>query len=383
MLTKGKKMKNVDISFNNQMRQFRIKYEQKYMPHDMKPYWNAYQRRRFKESYFPAYKKSRNKKSKWQIFKDIIYLIFKWKCKPFHYFRYALYQKKYTRKDIDQFLPETKFYYSILPKINSEYNLLDNKNVTNDILFANGIPIPKCILKVINGHVFDGIGDEINDDVSLKKYFDKFDKDIISKYSDCGSGGKQIKCFKKKESFYVCDGIKLTYNELINNYNGWLFQEKIFNHAILAGMHPNSLNSFRVMTYTKNCQSQVLYVILKLGNNGAETDNAHTKGIYININMETGETEGEAYNEDLEIFDKHPFSKKELKNIKIPYFNDLISLAKKCALLFPSLTFVGWDIALTNKGFMVLEGNSSPGLTIIQRTNNGMEKFLRLYYDKN
>ena len=375
-------MKNVDISFNNKMRQFRLEYERKHLKGYMKRYWNSYQHKRFKESYYPAYKKNDNKKNKFLIFKELIHLLFKWNCIPYHYFRYGLYDKKYNKDLIDKFLPETVFYYSILPNINAEYNLLDNKFTTNDIFLSNGIPCPKCVLKIIEGHIINNCGNEIDCAESLNKYLKDFTTDLIAKYANCGSGGHQIQWVKKIGDDYIINDKKLTYEKLKTDYNGWLFQEKIYNHKILSNIHPSSLNTFRIMTYLKNHQPQILYVMLKFGNYGAQTDNAHTKGIYINVNIDTGRTDGVAYNEDLESFQKHPYTNKKLQNIKIPYFKEIINLAKRCALLFPSLTFVGWDITLTEFGAVVLEGNSSPGLTLIQRTNNGMEKFLNLYYDK-
>ena len=132
------------------MRLFRKKYEQKFLKRDMKVYWNSYQKQRFAESYYKVYEACENKKSKLLIIRDLIHLRIKWKCSPFHYYRYSLFDKKYTRKDIDNYVPETVFYYDILPKINEDYNLLDNKNVTYDILKANNIIIPKCILKIID-----------------------------------------------------------------------------------------------------------------------------------------------------------------------------------------------------------------------------------------
>ena len=210
----------------------------------------------------------------------------------------------------------------------------------------------------------------------------KCNKDIIAKYSDCGSGGKQIVVLKHNQGAHYWNGKAISYNILKENFNNWLFQEKLFNVSKIGEVHKSSLNTFRVMTYLNYGEPCVLYAMLKFGNNNAETDNAHTNGVYVKVNLESGCTEGLAYNENLEVFDKHPLTNVELANIKIPNFDSVIKIAKRCALLFPTLRFVGWDIALTDKGPVVLEGNSSPGLTIIQRTHSGMEDFLKIYDNK-
>lgn len=376
-------MKKCNVSFNHQMQLFREKYECKNMKKDMKPYWMSYQKRRFKESYFPAFKKENNKKTFFVICKELIYLTFKWKCVPYHYFRYGLYKKQYDMKTVKKFLPETVFYYSILPKINSEYNLLDNKNVTYDILKANNVPIPKCFFKVLNGNIFDGEGNLIEDDNKLFNTIDVLHKEVVAKYVNCGSGGKQIVVLGNEKGKLNFDNNIVTCKLLKQRFNNWLFQEKLSNIKVLSDVHESSLNTFRIMTYLKDGKAEVLYAMLKFGNNNAKTDNAHTDGVYVRVNINTGITEGLAYNESLEQFINHPYTNHKIDNIEIPKFNQVIETAKKCAMLFPKLTFVGWDIALTTSGAIVLEGNSSPGLTIIQRTHNGMEDFLKLYECKN
>jgi len=342
-------MKKCNISFNHQMQLFRIKYECKNMKKDMKPYWSDYQKKRFKESYYPAFKREQNKKRFLKICNELTYLTLKWKCKPYHYFRYSLYKKEYDLKIIKKFLPETVFYYSILPRINSEYNLLDNKITAYDILKANNVLIPKYFLKIVNGNIFDGEGNLIEDDNKLLKITCSMDNEIVAKFSDCGSGGKQIVVLKKEEDKLRFGDQILTCELLKENFDNWLFQEKLYNIAELSKVHEGSLNTFRVMTYLKNGKPEVMYVMLKFGNKNAKTDNAHTGGVYVKVNIETGTTEGMAYNENLEQFEKHPYTNCEMAKIKIPNFNEVVSVAKKCAILFPKLTFVGWDIALTPK----------------------------------
>lgn len=376
--------KKINVSFNYQMQLFRKKYEINNMKRDMKPFWMYYQKMRFKEVYFPMFKKENNKKGTFEIIIELIYLLLRWKCIPFHYFRYALYKKKYSFEDIKKYLPETVFYYSILPKINSNYNLLDNKNINYDILKANNITIPICVIKVINKNIFDGNGNVINNDKELMRLL-KYCKynEIVGKFSDCGSGGKQIVILKRENGIYEYNKQSLNCNLLSENFNNWIFQERLYNISEIATLHPHSLNTFRVMTYIKGKQPLVLYCMLKFGNNNAQTDNAHTNGIYVKVNIKTGITENLAFNENLEEFNKHPLSNYNIDNITIPNFKYVLEIAKKAAMLFSNLTFVGWDIALTNSGPVVIEGNSSPGLTIIQRTHNGMEEFLKMYENKN
>ena len=51
-----------------------------------------------------------------------------------------------------------------------------------------------------------------------------------------------------------------------------------------------------------------------------------------------------------------------------------IELAKKASLVVDEVRYVGWDIAVTDKGPVIIEGNEYPGHDIYQlpvhRTNN-------------
>mgnify|MGYP006910667920 CR=1 FL=1 len=80
-------------------------------------YWTKYQNRRFLESYWPAFTREVNKKNIFSIIIDMIRLTFFWKCVPYHYFRYGLYNKALSYDNILRYLPETVFYYKILGSV--------------------------------------------------------------------------------------------------------------------------------------------------------------------------------------------------------------------------------------------------------------------------
>ena len=150
----------------------------------------------------------------------------------------------------------------------------------------------------------------------------------------------------------------------------------------LSEIYPWSVNSFRILTYfVPGLGAKAIYSILKLGNNNAFTDNAHTGGIYVRIDPESGVLDEIAYDEDLFEYQRHPATGYEFRGRRINGINKVVEIAETLGNKLPNLAFIGWDIALTPDGPVVLEGNSSPGLTIIQRTHGGMKKFINLVAD--
>jgi hypothetical protein len=204
------------------------------------------------------------------------------------------------------------------------------------------------------------------------------------KPSDFGSGGKNIHIFRhnKKTGFLDYKGkiLNLEYIRLFF-YRNWIIQERINQISALSKIHKNSINTFRVITYyTAGYGAKVLYCMLKAGANNAHTDNAHTGGCYVKINIVTGELSDTAYDEELNEYKEHINTKYLFAGKKINEIREIIIMAEKYGNMFPTIAFVGWDITLTKNGPVLIEGNSSSGLTIIQRTHGGMADTFSKYY---
>lgn len=372
-------------SFNKRMQSFRKRIEIFGLRFYMWPYWFYYQNKRFKESYWPAFKRCKSKKNVLRIVYEIFFVTFYWTVLPYHYFRYGLYRQEFSIKEVLKYIPESLVYYRILPKINSNYFLLDNKNIFETILRGGNLPCSTTILKIQDGVIFN----QNNKIISSKK---DFDKEIINiktervflKPSDCGSGGKEIIVYKKIGRKYFSKNKEELNFENISKISktDYILQEGLENEGFLKEIHPTSLNTFRVMTFfSPKKGAKVIYAMLKAGNKKAETDNAHTGGIYVGVSLSNWKLMNKGFDEDLNEFTLHPLTRIDFRNKKIKDLKKVIDVAEKAGNLFPTLTFIGWDIALTKTGPIILEGNSSPGLTIIQRTHGGLKRFYDLAND--
>jgi hypothetical protein len=60
----------------------------------------------------------------------------------------------------------------------------------------------------------------------------------------------------------------------------------------------------------------------------------------------------------VEILTEHPISKARFENFTIPLFNQVKELVIKAAGLVPVLRLVGWDVAVSESGPVLIEGNS-------------------------
>ena len=61
-----------------------------------------------------------------------------------------------------------------------------------------------------------------------------------------------------------------------------------------------------------------------------------------------------------DVFHKHPTTKEKIVGFKVPMFKEAIELVKEAAMIIPEIGYVGWDIAISTNGPVIVEGNSYP-----------------------
>src|SRR5205823_8874275 len=97
-------------------------------------------------AYLPAYRRCRERKPVIRSVVEAVLLAARWRCLPFHYLRYGLYDRSFELRNIMDYLPETVLYYRLLPRRNHDTVLLDDKLVCKRILAAANIPQAQLLL---------------------------------------------------------------------------------------------------------------------------------------------------------------------------------------------------------------------------------------------
>lgn len=210
------------------------------------------------------------------------------------------------------------------------------------------------------------------------KNFLKNKNKIIVKPND-GEGGKGIK---------IIDVNNININELYNNLlsnKQLVVEEVIKQHDILDELYNKSVNSLRMFTFYDGYKVHFLQAILKIGN-GNIVDNFSSGGMYTFID-ENGFVKTPAIDKNDNIYEKHPITNKDIINLEIPYFKEAIELVKKASLEIPLIKYIGWDVAITNNGPIIIEGNCYPGIFQIKpslsSTKTGiLEKYKKIIKEK-
>lgn len=161
--------------------------------------------------------------------------------------------------------------------------------------------------------------------------------------------------------------------------DGMFLEELIVQHEKMNVLCAASVNTIRIMTFVNNGKSEVIYAALRVGNGHYEVDNFHKGGMGVEIDAKTGKLIGCAIDKSLNRFKKHPVSKVVFDKFQLPFWEETKKLVLKCALVNQNIKVIGWDVAITKSGPVLVEGNRRPGFDLIQVLSDRGRKDIMLH----
>ena len=140
-------------------------------------------------------------------------------------------------------------------------------------------------------------------------------------------------------------------------------EELIVQHPVLSQIYSHSVNTIRVFTYN----TKVIGAVLRIGQGGAKIDNASSGGIFAPIDITTGIVTSGAFDFNLsEVLVVHPDTKKPIPGICIPYWGKCKTMVEATSTLLEGLPLIGWDVAITENGPILVEANCEPEIPLLQ-----------------
>ncbi|MCQ2354290.1 MAG: hypothetical protein MJ102_04200 [Clostridia bacterium] len=280
---------------------------------------------------------------------------------------HRLYQSFTGRFDASYFpeiLFSSKFELMMNPRKYSY--VLDDKLLLP--LFCDGVKNVKtpAVIGTYGGGVFFDAGKNV---YSREEFIEKMSDigDAVIKLTQDTASGRGVKFVSLKDGKDSVSGKML--GELIdeflkgNSKNTFQIQELLKPHPKLAALYPNSINTFRIVTYLWNGAVYHFPVALRLGRGGNRLDNAHAGGVFIGVSDE-GIMEAEAYSEFGERVSVHPDTGVTFKGYELDFVPELIAAAEKMHLNAPQLGVISWDLTVDEKGGIVLVETNTTGQTI-------------------
>lgn len=304
--------------------------------------------------------KDKRKKSYFKIIKECLYLWVTKKEIPFYYFKH-LYKKEIT--NYKDYL-STKECAKI--QFNQEFHKTELEGIiANKLIFSmycskNNLPVPKLISYNLSSNFFyDSKAYPVKNIAELKIFLDlvfiksKHNSVFIKPLSLFGGKG----CFKiSKET--LDEDLKESSDYILNN--SCIHEEVLVQHHLINQIHSKCINTIRIETYiNKRGEIHLLSGYMRFGVGTSNVDNSHAGGFFVSLDLEKGtlREKGITLMEfgGHDVF-SHPDSGFIFKDFKIPYFDEMCELINKATTFVPD-RYIGWDIAISDKGPIIIEAN--------------------------
>jgi hypothetical protein len=248
------------------------------------------------------------------------------------------------------------------------------------MLKAYDIPQPGILFFFDNNKFYDSTNTPISDETVNEK-LRTADASRLFVKPRFGIGGKGIYVFTKTGNGYAGENntvLDAAFLERELKDTAYIIQEGLVQDETINTIYPHSVNTFRVVTECIDGKVRILYAILRMGSGGQQVDNASSGGLYTKVDSTTGTLADFTYTTNQSIFHSHPDTGFVFKNARIEKWQQVKALALEVALKFREIKYLGWDIAITPQGPVVIELNHRPGVGIIQDWYGGIRDDLKI-----
>lgn len=258
--------------------------------------------------------------------------------------------------------------------INAPYSFVLDDKIVFESMYKEFIRIPKSLGLIKNGKIMP-----LSPQIKMEKPEDVYEylevnKACVIKPTRNG-GGYGIHVIKKLgESFFI-NSKKVTFPELIEKIKGlnnYFISEFIEQGEFGNSLYPHTTNTVRIVTMIDPDTSKpfIPIAVQRIGNKtSAPTDNWTRGGLSAEVNLISGEIgAGASYpnNGKLEFHANHPETDSQIKGQVIPNWIEIKESILHAAARFPYIPYIGWDIIVTEEGYMVLEGNNFTDVNLLQ-----------------
>ncbi len=186
------------------------------------------------------------------------------------------------------------------------------------------------------------------------------DDEIIIKpvNGGCGIGVEKLKRsdFKDLDSMFA----------YISGKPNAIVEEVIPQHEKLDELYPGSVNTLRIVTVYSEGSVNIVYAYIRIGNSERPVDNINSGGMCAPIDLESGVVTQPGYDKNRVTYEKHPKTGCKIKGFSVPMWQEALELCRKAAERVPQMGYVGWDVGITPRGPVLVEGNNLPGHDILQ-----------------
>ena len=290
---------------------------------------------------------------------------------PSSYYLCELHRESH-RAEISQYLMNGEYRQLIafLQQVTQpDYRLMGNKARFFEGCNERGLPTAGVIASFNGG--------------SLKRWYPDVPRgelpheDLISKPT-LGTKGKGVTRYRFRDDRYHNDeGTAYTAEELLDRLAQLsvkvpqFLQPKLVNHVGLLPLTAAALSTARVVTFIdREGKAHFVGAVLRMPFGTGAADNFHQAGLASAIDEQTGKL-GRAVrrrpDHPPDTYDIHPDTGTRITDFEVPCWREALQLCLDAQEAFPEFLSIGWDVAITEQGPALLEGNQDWGVYLLQQ----------------
>ncbi len=162
----------------------------------------------------------------------------------------------------------------------------------------------------------------------------------------------------------------------------YLLEEYIDQHPAMC-FGNKSVNTVRITTILDHAGVfHVVTAAVRCGIGNAVVDNYSQGGVVYPLNVEYGRIEGPGSTRDLgPVVEVQPGTDVFMVGREVPCWKETLQLVEAAARHIPEIGFVGWDVAISKNGPLLVEGNQRPSASLMenQGTKRGLYREMMSY----
>jgi hypothetical protein len=262
-------------------------------------------------------------------------------------------------------------YYRIYPIDKQFRHWIDDKLTMKYILSPFSDYLPKYFCAIRKGGILTPLIDG-KDIFQLDDLLDciKHEKQVALKLAS-GSAGVGFYKLTYQEHFEIDDNVLTDdqFIEFLKKLDDYLVTEYVVAHEAIRKISGGALNTVRIMVINEDAKHpQIVNSVVKFSTvKSGQVDNISAGGIYANVDIVTGAfSNGKKFVDSFCMdCDHHPDSNIEIKG-QLPNWEMMTDKITQISQYLSPLSYLGYDIALTETGFKIIEINSHQGIRMLQ-----------------
>ena len=245
------------------------------------------------------------------------------------------------------YMPDDLYYGYIEPYFNDREaaRYLDNKALYYHLFPAESMPEAICMR--VGTLWCDGQGQPVGNNREVLGLIRDAGGELVLKKAENSEGGAGVLFLEREDP--VND-----FRKKMRHISGdVVVQRAVKQHPLLAGLHPESANTLRVMSFLRPGGVRILATCVRIGAGGCRTDNLSSGGLFVGID-ESGKTKGLGAMHDGVVTTEHPTLHYPLAGHPIPGIGAAHRLVEKLHPVMGRFRLASWDIAIDEREEAVL-----------------------------